>query len=233
MHHITIEQFSGPLDILLSLIREKKLEITTLSVSKVTEQYLQYLEQIEEKNPEELADFLVIATKVVLLKSQELLPQFLKEEEVETNIVDQLRIYKAFVDASKQLNKQWLHPHRSWARQEPPKKRDGFFVPTNMTLDEMHKSMVTLIHRIAPPKPLPKTQIDKTVSIKEKILAIRSALQENKKIYFFEVLKESSNKTERIITFLALLELVKQQGVFVSQDTTYGDISIERGIINS
>lgn len=224
---VQLEQFSGPLDLLLGLIKDKKLEITTVSISRVTEQYLHYLEQIEEKNPEELADFLVIATKLLVLKSQELLPQFsVQEDEDEQNLVDQLRIYKAFVDVSKMINKQWLQPVQSFARCEPTRKPEGFVPPTNTTLDVMHKSMVTLLRRIAPPKALPKTHIDKTVSLKEKIISIRNFLKNRKTCFFFDVIDRQHNKTDVIVTFLALLELVKQKNIHIDQEDIFGDISI-------
>jgi len=84
MKDIKLENFSGPLDLLLHLIEEKQMDITTVSLSSVTEQFLAYLQEIDERSPEELASFLVVATKLLLLKSQALLP-FLQVEEEENH----------------------------------------------------------------------------------------------------------------------------------------------------
>ncbi len=228
MMQFTLTQFDGPLDLLLGLIQEKKLEITELAISEVTEQYIKYIDTLDEANPSELSDFLVMATKLLLLKSRQLLPQFsLTEEEDETSLKDQLTRYKAFVDASKKLNAQWLAPHKSVFRIESPRKPEGFVPPQNATVEQLHSRMQQLVKRLAPPKPLPKTHIDKTISMKEKILAIQVILQKQKKIYFFEVIDQKQNRTELIVSFLALLELVKQRTISLTQDSLYGDIAIE------
>ncbi len=103
-----LEQFTGPLDLLLSLIDGQKLNISELSLSNVTEQFLNHLDKIENKKPEELADFLVIATRLLFIKSNRLLPQFTLEEDEGPSLEDQLRVYRAFVEASKKLNKRWI-----------------------------------------------------------------------------------------------------------------------------
>ena len=81
MADFTLDQFTGPLDLLLGLINEQKMDISEVSLSKVTEQYLNKLEQMEDKQPEELAEFLLVAARLLFLKSKKLLPQFSPEEE--------------------------------------------------------------------------------------------------------------------------------------------------------
>lgn len=221
-----LAQFSGPLDVLLALLDEQKLSISDVALSAVTEQYLHYVDQLEETNPHELADFLVIATKLLLLKSRTLLPQFLPEEDEEMDLAEQLRLYKAFVQASKKINEAWLSSRRSIFRIEPPRAAEGFVPPANLTLEEVKKSMVQLIGRLTPPKPLPETRIDKTVSMKEKIDHIRGLLKKAKKHNFHTLLSNRRNKTEMIVSFLALLELVKQKTVSLQQEDNFSDIMI-------
>ncbi len=227
MHQIQLQQFSGPLDLLLSLIEDEKMDITTVSLSTVTEQYLKYIDEHEEIPAEELADFLTVAAKLLLLKSKLLLPKFLPEEDEEPDLASQLRLYKAFVEASRTVHRLWLSEKRGVFRVEPVRKVEGFVPPENVTVDSLHTRMVQLLKRLKPLKALPKTTIDKTVSLKEKIHHIRMLLSKDKKVLFHEVLDNTRNKTEVIVGFLALLELVKQRSAILQQDETFSDIVIE------
>jgi len=103
-YKVQIEQFQGPLDLLLRLIEKEKLDITEVALSKVTEQYLKHLELIEESLPEDLADFLVIATKLLYIKSKALLPYLYPEDDDETDLAEQLKMYKLFLEAAKKLD---------------------------------------------------------------------------------------------------------------------------------
>lgn len=228
MIDLRLEQFSGPLDLLLSLIQEKKIEITEISLSEVTEQYLHYVEQLEESRVHELADFLTVASQLLILKAKRLLPEYFPEEEDGPSLEEQLRLYKQFVDVSKQINKCWLSGRRSHFRIEPPRVADTFVPPERCTPDTLRQAMVFLVERLTPLKPLPSVRIDKSVSIKEKIASLREALQRVETFYFHEILHSQKNKTEMIMGFLALLELVKQQTVSLNQQENFGDILIKR-----
>lgn len=225
---VQTEQFSGPLELLLSLISEKKMDITELALAEVTEQYVTSIETIEEKDPDELADFLVVATKLLLLKSRSLLPQFFPEEEDGPSLADQLKLYKAFVDASKKIWDIWEHASVAHFRSEPVRVPTEFLGPDNVTKDKLHASMVQLIERLAPLKPLPKVTIDRTVSIKQRIEDIKTMLTKVAQVKFTEMLGDSANKTEVIVGFLALLELVKQRTVVLEQTNTFDDIVVSR-----
>ncbi|MCB9799036.1 segregation/condensation protein A [Candidatus Nomurabacteria bacterium] len=227
---VKLEQFSGPLDLLLNLIHEKQLNISEISLSQVTEQFLQYVDSLEEKEAEELSDFLLVASRLLLLKARYLMPQFaISDDDDGPSLEDQLRLYKLFVQASKKLNGLWEQSSRSVFRFEPPRKAEGFVAPLNVSTQSVQGSMMGLLKRLKPPKPLPKTTIDKTISMKAKIDHIRKILSSRKKAYFFDVVQSSQNKTEVIVSFLALLELVKQRSAFLHQEATFGDIAIEAG----
>jgi len=225
---LKLQQFSGPLDLLLNLIEEQKLPITEVSISAVTEQYLQYLDTFEEERPDEMADFLVLASRILLMKAKAILPMFLPDEESGPSLEDQLRLYKKFVEASRWVNKQWLLPIRSFFRLEPVRKATGFVPPQNTTTKTMHKSMMNIVARLKPPKPLPQLEMDKTVSVKEVIERIRTLLKNHKEFNFHKSLKEKDNKTELILGFLALLELVKLHVVHLEQQSQFGDIMVRR-----
>lgn len=228
MKNFQLEQFSGPLDLLLSLIDEEKMDISEISLSTVTEQYLNYLNQIENRKPEELADFLLIAARLLLLKSKKLLPQLdSEEEEGGSSLEEQLRLYKVFVEASRKIHQAWQENQRAVFRIEPLRRPEKFIPPGNLALEAMKESLVKLLQRIQPLKPLLQAHIDKTVSLEEKINQIR-ALLSGGAVNFSAVLRDSQNRTEVIIGFLALLELVKQKAVFLKQKQSFNDIVIEK-----
>jgi len=210
---IKLEQFSGPLDLLLSLIKDNELNITELALSEITEQYLKYLDKLEDNRAEELADFL---------------PQFGPEEEEGPSLEEQLKLYKTFVDLSRKVNKLWNYKDRSVFRVEPPRKAESFVAPVNLDKSVLYDNMVQLLNRLKPLKPLPETRIDKAISMKEKLDKIRNILKKNKSINFLELLENANNRTEVIVSFLALLELVKQKAVILKQEATFADIAIER-----
>ncbi|MFH1946609.1 MAG: ScpA family protein [Candidatus Magasanikbacteria bacterium] len=222
------EKFSGPMDLLLSLIDDQKFNISELALSEVTEQFLDYLDKVENKNPEELADFLVVATRLLFIKSNRLLPQFAVEEEEGPSLEDQLRLYRAFVQASKKLNKYWLGSARSIFRSEPARKSIEFIPPENFLTDNLQESFMRLLKKIEPAKSLSKTYIDKNVSVKETIDRIRQILKSSKSTSFGSVIQDSKNRTEIIIGFLALLELVKDGTIALRQGSNFKDIRINK-----
>ncbi|MBT4071269.1 MAG: segregation/condensation protein A [Candidatus Magasanikbacteria bacterium] len=221
-------QFDGPLELLLSLISEKKMNITEISISEVTEQYLSYVDTLEEINADELVDFLVIAAKLVLVKARMLLPQFSAEEEDEQSLEEQLRIYKQFVEASTHIQSYWQSGKHGVFREEPRHTRIDAPLPNSLTQDGLHQSMVQLVHRLAPKKPLPQMSIDRHMTMKKKIDYIRSLLKKTKKVRFGDIISQAENKTEMIVGFLALLELVKQKTIHLQQDSAFGDITIHK-----
>lgn len=225
---ITIDQFTGPFSLLLSLIEDEKLSISELSLSDVTEQYLVYLDTLEDKKAEELSDFLVVASRLLLLKARLLLPQLLPDEEEGPNLADQLRLYKMFVKASRTIQNYWVSSQMSFGRIEPIQKSGGFIIPKNVSTETLHESMVSLIKKMRPPKPLPEIQIDRAVSMKDAIVRIRSIFKTFKKFTFDDCLENKENKTEVLINFLAILELVKQRFLVLQQSDTFGTIRIHK-----
>ena len=223
-----LQQFTGPLDLLLNLVGEQKMNISDVSLSTVTEQYLQYLEKLEEREPEEMADFLLIAARLLLLKSKKLLPQLMPEEDEGPSLEDQLRLYQAFVEASKKLNKRWLSGVRSDFRVEPPRRPSEFVPPKNLSQTLLQEFFLKLLQRIKPLPELPQARMDKAVSVRDKIETIRALLQKAESVSFRDLLGKASNRSEIIASFLALLELVKAESVTLKQKGSFSDIMVER-----
>lgn len=224
---IKLEKFEGPLDLLINLIDDRELVITDISLVGVIEQFFSYLDKLEESRDEELADFLVIATKLVYLKSRELLPYLMPADEVdEMSLADQLKLYKQYVDAGEYIRKLWDNDEMAYARVEPRKKNTEFSLPPNLSVDSLKKQMAGLVMRLKPVEALPKAVVDKSISLKNKISNFYNLLKKNRRLNFSDLISGAKNRTEVIMSFLALLELTKQQKVLFEQAGSFDDIVI-------
>ena len=226
--HVQFTSFDGPLDLLLSLIDERKMEISEVSISSVTEKFLEYLESLDETDALELADFLVIASKLLLLKSKTLLASVEPEEDEGTPLEEQLRRYRELVRISKILNTRWEKNQVGYERIEPPRIPEIIPLPENLSTDALVASLRTLLDRIKPPKALPQTHIDRSISLKETIARLRELVISEKRGSFFQYLSEKASKTEIIVSFLAVLELVKQKEINIHQEKVFSDIAIHK-----
>ena len=224
---LKLEKFEGPLDLLLQLIELEKLNITEVALSQVTEQFLLYLDKLEVEKSEELADFLVIATKLVYMKSRTLLPYLNPEEDEGPSLADQLKMYQQYIEASKKINIYWQQNRISYGRTEPPVKVTEFVLPLNAKTKDLNKAMEKLVARLRPPTPLPQITIDKAISVKQKVESIWNALKQHKTMNFKDLLNSAESKTEVIVSFLALLELMRDQKAFISQSDNYGDMEVK------
>lgn len=223
---IKLEQFEGPYDLLLKLIKKKELDITKVALSKVTNQYLDYVDKLEEEQAEELSDFLVVATKLLLLKSGEIIPD--QQEEVEDqNLEQRLKVYRKFKQASKKIKNLW-GKNIAFQRQQDLSKYKQEQPPENLDPKKLHNNMVKLIQQLEPPAPPLETKVDETISVKEKIDHIRSMLADSGKLTFEQSIQNRENKSELIAGFLALLELVKQYELSLTQNNSFGSISINK-----
>ncbi|OGY79594.1 MAG: hypothetical protein A3B74_02350 [Candidatus Kerfeldbacteria bacterium RIFCSPHIGHO2_02_FULL_42_14] len=227
-HTIVLEKFQGPLDLLLQLIEEKKLEITDIALSQITEQYVRHLEQVEELFPEELADFLVIAAKLLLLKSKILLPVY-EEELNEEDLATQLKLFHQFQIASKDIARLLSEDKTLFVAQQGFKLQHVTFAPpTQCAAETLEIIFRAILERLKPAIIIPESSLQRAVSMKEKILHIYAILKQKKTLSLQEYLATNSHtKSDLIVTFLALLELVKQQRIRVWQQKSFTDITIE------
>ncbi len=225
---IKLEKFEGPLDLLLQLIEQEKMVITEVSLSQVTEQFLNYLDKFGDDRSENLADFLVIATRLVYLKSKQLLPYLQPEEEEGPSLADQLKLYKQYLEASQKIHSLWTAERVAYGRIEPPVKAVGFVLPLNARTDDLRSAFLQLIKRLEPISPLPEVKMDRTISIKQKIDSIRKILRQYRQLNFEQLLENATSRTEVIVSFLALLELVKDQSVQIKQAGAFNELVIKK-----
>lgn len=227
MYQIKLEKFEGPLGLLLQLIEKEELVITEISLSQVTEAYLAYLRESDEIPEEELVDFLVIAAKLLLIKSRSLLPGLGTEEEG-LSLVDQLKMYKEFVEAAKRIEEIIKKKHFAYFRVAPLKPGGiGFFPPRGLKISKMQRMFAEILEGIRPFLELPQATLEKSVSIKEKIKQIQDLLAQSPQVNFKQLLKNVKTRTEMVVSFLALLELMKQRSVAVRQEEIFEEIIIE------
>jgi segregation and condensation protein A len=229
MLEISVDSFEGPLDLLLRLIEQEQLDITDVSLAKVTDQYLQKLSELSlERHVDELADFLVIAAKLLLIKSRLLLPHITQEEEEEIDDLQQrLKIYQEYLQAAKQLEKLYNAKTVSFPRSVPQVPQTVQFAPpnhcTSALLGEVFRSLIaTLEIPVRIPK---KIVFDSRVSIQEKMSHIRALISQCGTMRFHQALTLGS-VSDIVVSFMALLELIKQRAVLVEQEELFSDIHI-------
>ncbi len=236
-YRFRLEHFEGPLDLLLQLIEEEKLPITQVSLAEVTDQFLQHLQSIEQRYPEELADFLVVAARLVLIKSRALLPIIAPEDEDGIDLEEQLKIYREYYEASKRIHAMILKRRYSFARNTSLKvamKERSFRPPEHLIVEELQKFYYAVLKRLEPFIKIPEETIARTINLKEKLESIRQRIMTEVRMNFHTLVSQASSKVEVIVTFLALLELVKQRTITVEQNGIFSTIEIERReIINT
>jgi len=228
--HIKLEQFEGPLSLLLQLIEQEELEITEISLAQVTDQYVEVLEAQKDLHPEEIADFLVMASRLLLLKSRVLLASDQVDDD-EVNVSDlerQLKMYKEYVDASKHINVNWKSTKEFFVRARPLKVLKIKFVPPQVGVEDFYNIISSVVSELEPIMKIKTKKIDLTVTMKDKIGMIKRFIQENATFDFKRLLSEAPSKTERIVSFLAVLEMVKQREVQVVQEVMFAEITIKK-----
>ncbi|MSR85107.1 hypothetical protein EXS71_01555 [Candidatus Uhrbacteria bacterium] len=229
---VHIEQFEGPLDLLLQLIESQKLDITSVSLMQVTEPFVAHVrEKKGQIPPEELADFLVIAAKLIYLKSRALLPSLTDPSlEEGPDLETQLKMYKKFVDAAHRLGEMVIAGQSSYGRvRRPVREYFGEFVPPRgVTSEVLHDLYERVIRRLEPVMKLPQAAIERVITLEEKIEQLTQRIRDGLRTSFHKFLAESGDRKEIAVAFLALLELVKQRIIKVEQKNLFEEIHLER-----
>lgn len=230
MYAIKIEKFEGPLDLLLKLIERDEMDITEVSLFRVTDQYISHLDQLPEIPPEELADFLVVGAKLLYIKSKHLLPLLVwgDDEEEDSDLERRLKMYKEYIDAGRKLEELIGMRRYTFVRDKAPVSEMGFVPPTGFTGEKMAEMYAQILARLEPVVKTPEAVIQRTVSIHEKIGHIKSFLDKHGKFNFRKVLENAESRNEVVVSFLALLELIKQRHLDVKQEDNFQEIELEK-----
>jgi segregation and condensation protein A len=224
--------YEGPLDLLLDLIERAELDITAVSLAQVTDQYLSYLRSVDEMRPDEISAFLVIAAKLVLIKSEALLPRppirEPGEEDVGESLVEQLKLYKQYKAIGSLLMDRQIKGLRTYLRIAPPPKVEPKLDLSNLTLQGLVEAAERVYAREAEKQALGTVITAPRVTIREKIDLISKTLRQIQRASFRGLLADKSSRMDIVVTFLALLELIKRYRITASQADLFGEIEFER-----
>jgi len=234
-YQVKLPVFEGPLDLLLYLIEREELDITAVSLAAVTEQYLAYLSLLQNLVVDQIADFLVIAARLVLIKSQALLPRppdIEVEEDVGDDLVRQLLAYKQFKEVAKGLGHREEEGLKSFVRLAPPPKIEATNVDlTGVTVEDLLAAVRRALAVAEPLPPVGDVVKPFTITIRDQIALIERTLsaQSVPRISFTGLLRQANSRIEIIVTFLAVLELYKRRHIEVAQEQMFGEIIIQPG----
>ncbi|MGE5603602.1 MAG: segregation and condensation protein A [Nitrososphaerales archaeon] len=234
-YRVRLPVFEGPLDLLLQLIEREKLDISGVSLAQVADQFLSTVRQMQEVAAGDLADFLVVAVKLVWIKSRLLLPQPRPPAEDDDGIdpaealAAQLREYKRFKEAAQTLRLIEEAGLRTYLRAAPPPELEHRLDPQGGSLSEL-LAAARLAFAAAPAGPLDIPEgmvVPFMLTIHDQIVHIREVTAGGRAVTFRTLLTQAHHRLEIIVTLLAVLELVKRQAIRVVQDAAFGEITIE------
>lgn len=231
-YRFKLDNFEGPLDLLLHLIKEAKLDISTVKLADITEQYLEYMQDIKNVDMDKASEFITVAATLIEIKSKSMLPVEQEvvddEEDDEALLLRRLREYELFKETGKELKS--IEDVNKFYR-EPGKETEKVkIIVKDMVLDQLLDAFAKLLTREELKKAVENEQPKKIVkdrfTVAEKIISIRNFAKERKRFEFEELFDDQMTKSELINTFLALLELLKLQTVKVIQSGAFGNIVI-------
>lgn len=225
--------YSGPLDLLLQLIERAELDITALALAQVTEQYLTRIRAMqEEAKAEEISAFLVIAAKLIQIKSEALLPRpparEAGEEDPAEALALQLKIYKRFKEIANNLEEREKTGLRTHLRLAPAPRLEGRLDLSDLTLDDLLRAAESVFLSEKEKQALGTVISAPKVTIREKIAFIASRLPAGQRASFQTLIASARSRLEVVVTFLAMLELIKRYRIAARQESLFGDIQLER-----
>lgn len=241
MYQIKLEKFEGPLAALLELIEKRKLSVNEVSLADVTEQYINYLKALENFPLEEVSGFVAIASTLMLIKSASLIPSFELTEEEAGDIKDlerRLQIYAQIRNFAANLS-QSFGKNIMFNREAFLGFNFGFLEPKGVTMEKLHSVLKQIIANLPVREILPEAVVKKTVSLEKKISEIISRIHQLMETSFADVsglngkasprlVGLGPKKIEIIISFLAVLELIKRGFIMVEQSQIFDNIKIKK-----
>ncbi len=232
-YKIKTEVFEGPLDLLLSLIEKRKLLINEISLAHITDDYIVYVQQNGNLEMGESANFILIASTLLLIKSRSLLPNLSLSEEEEHSIEEletRLRIYKEIKELSVHIAERF---GKEMIFLPQMRKYDPVFSPdADTTLPALISSIERVLQNLPKKEFLPKAVVKKIISLEDMIENLTVRIKTGLRMGFKDLAKVGKDdKINIIVSFLAILELVKQGVVSVAQESKHHDIMIETNTV--
>jgi segregation and condensation protein A len=234
-YKVKLEVFEGPLDLLLYLIKQDEIDIYDISLERITSQYLEYLEAFKELNIELAGEFIVMAANLIYLKSRSLLPRDQQppeedagEEDPRWELIRQLIEYKKFKEAAAELNLRALEQERIFVRETA--SASGIQEPLRLGevgIFQLIGAFQTVMKRIEARQDVQEI-FSEHFSVSEKIDSILQRIATNNRLRFSDLFGAAASRVEVVVTFLALLELIRLKQVRASQKNVFEEIEIAR-----
>ena len=229
-----INEFEGPLDLLLHLIKESKMDIMNIEIEEITNQYMSYLHEQEKMNLEIASEYLVLASELLEIKSKMLLPSFKNEEEEEVEdpreeLVNRLLEYQAYKEITKVLQEK--EELRKEIYTKSPENIKNYIdenkeINLDISLDDLVDAFKKFLDRKKENKPLKTKVTVNEISVSSRRHDIKRLLKDKKKVSFFELFPVVT-KEYVVATFLAILEMAKSKELVIVQNDTFDDIICE------
>jgi segregation and condensation protein A len=235
-YKVKFEVFEGPLDLLLYLIKKEEVDIYEVNLTKLATQFLEYIEVMRLLDLEIAGEFLVMAATLMYIKSRELLPvqeRVTPEgeeddgEDPRWELIRQLVEYKKFKDAAVQLQQLEIRQENTFTRTPP---RPEFEAPprqTEVSLFDLINAVNVILRRVSQPEEARDVFEDKW-TVSEKIESLLKMLAERSFLHFSELFAAATSRSEVVVTFLAMLELIRLRQLVAVQNQAFGDIEIRR-----
>ncbi len=231
-YRVKINEFEGPLDLLLHLVKQSDISIWEIKIEEIISQYLDYINEMEKLNLNIASEYLVMAAELIEIKSLTLLPDCKKEEEedeedLRLQLINKLSLYKQYKEITKDLKE--LEENRNLMHSKGPSDLEEFRPsedleePIDLSLDDLVLAFNLFLKRLEDEKPLSTKITKKEYSVSKRSYEIKQILGLRKKIEFFELFEEYS-KDYIIVTFLSILELSKEQYLKINQECNFQKI---------
>lgn len=233
-YEVKIDSFEGPLDLLLHLVKELKVEIWDISIVDIANQYLDYIHQMEALNLDIASEYLVMASELLELKSRLLLPNHREEEVDEEEDPEQIFIqrlieYQKYKEATKNF-KELEEKRQEFFTKTPESLKEyveeGTVLSSEVTLDDLVMAFQKFLKRQEENKPLHTKVTRREITVEERRNQIRSILNVKKRVSFFELF-DVITKEYVVVTFLAVLEMARKNELWITQEHQFDEITCE------
>lgn len=227
---VRVGEFEGPLELVLDLIEKRKMHISDVSLSQVADEFIEYIKSFEEFPIADSADFILVASTLLLIKSKSLLPNLQLTEEEQGSIEDlenRLASYKKYKELTVGIGK--MFGNFLYFAEEKKRVSVGFFPTSDISLLSIKNALLEVLQNMpAKIEELPKVVVEKIISLEEMIGNLSERIKTSLRTSFSDFAGVGkAEKINIIVSFLAMLELVKQGMVRVNQDKHFEDIQIE------
>ena len=233
MYEVTIDNFSGPMDLLLHLIKQSKMDIMNIKLEIIIDEYLDYIKKMDEMNLDVASSYLVMAAELLEIKSRMLLPKTeeeIDEEDPKDRLISRLILYEQYknqIDSFKELEEkrgEYYTKIPSDISEYQGEEKKALI--SDVTIDDLVAAFEKFLERVDLEKPIHTKVTKKELSVEDRIIGIKNCFKKKKKINFFDLF-EVKSKEYVVVTFLAILEMAKNRELMIYQDKNFDNIICE------